>query len=68
MPEAHYHLGEAYLKKNDASKALEELRIAAQEIGPSIAAGNAVAPELEKRIQSATRKAQEMAGGAADAK
>lgn len=60
MPEAHYHLGEGYLKMRDAKKALEELRIAAQTIPEAISRGAQVSPDLEKKIQAATAKASEM--------
>ena len=60
LPEAHYHLGEGYLKKQDAKKAIEELRMAAQTIPDAMARGDVVSPDLEKKIQNATNKANEM--------
>jgi hypothetical protein len=60
MPEAHYHLGEGYLKMRDPKKALEELRIAAQTIPEAMGRGTPVAPDLEKKIQTATDKANEL--------
>lgn len=72
IPEAHYHLGEGYLKMRDAKKALEELRMAAQTIPDAISRGAQVSPDLEKKIQAATAKANEMdraqKGGEADAR
>jgi tetratricopeptide (TPR) repeat protein len=60
MPEAHYHLGEAYIKKQDGKRALEELKVAAQSINNAPGRGIAVTPDLEKKIQSATEKAKEL--------
>jgi uncharacterized protein HemY len=60
MPEAHYHLGEAYLRKQDFKKAQEELRVAGQAIKDALSQGNTVVPGLEKRIQSAIQKANEI--------
>jgi tetratricopeptide (TPR) repeat protein len=60
MPDAHYHLGEGYLKLGDWKKALEELRLAAQSIPDAIARGTPVSPELEKKIQTATQKASDL--------
>ena len=57
MPDAHYHLGEAYLKQGDWRKAQEELRMAAQSIPEATARGVAVSPELEKKVQAALDKA-----------
>jgi tetratricopeptide (TPR) repeat protein len=60
MPEAHYHLGEAYLKKQDYNKAREELRIASQGVTEAMNQGNAVPAGLEKKIQAAMQKAGEV--------
>jgi tetratricopeptide (TPR) repeat protein len=60
MPDAHYHLGEAYLKQGDWKKAKEELRMAAQAIPEAMARGTPVSPDLEKKIQAATQKAAEL--------
>jgi tetratricopeptide (TPR) repeat protein len=60
MPEAHYHLGEAYLKKQDYNKAKEELRIASQAVTEAISQGNVVPAGLEKKIQAALQKAGEV--------
>jgi len=60
LPEAHYHLGEAFLKKQDPRRALEELQIAAKSINDAPLTGIAVAPDLEKKIQSATDRAKGM--------
>jgi tetratricopeptide (TPR) repeat protein len=60
MPEAHYHLGEAYLRKQDYNKAKEQLRIASQAIGDTISQGGSVPPGLEKKIQAAMQKAGEV--------
>ena len=72
MPEAHYHLGEAYLRKQDYRKAQEELRVAAQAIPEAVSQGTPVSPDLEKKIQAALQKASEgdraARGGEADAR
>ena len=72
MPEAHYHLGEAYLRKTDYRKAQESLRLAAQTIPEAVAEGSTVSPDLEKKIQTAMEKAKELEraarGGEADAR
>jgi len=60
MPEAHYHLGEGYLKMREPKKALEELRVAAQTIPEAVSRGSQVSPDLEKKIQTATEKANEL--------
>jgi tetratricopeptide (TPR) repeat protein len=60
MPEAHYHLGEAYLRQQDYRKAQEELRVAAQTIPETIGRGGTVSPDLEKKIQAALQKANDL--------
>ena len=61
LPEAHYHLGEGWLKKNDPKKALAELKVASDTVSRANAtAGIAASPDLEKKIQSATERAKEM--------
>lgn len=72
MPEAHYHLGEAFLRKGDTRRALEELRAAAQAIPVAISNGQPVTADLEKKIQATTQKATDLEraskGGEADAR
>lgn len=72
LPEAHYHLGEAFLKKQDPKKALEALQVAARTISTAPTQGIAVSPDLEKKIQSATERAKELqrsqGGGNAEAR
>ena len=60
LPDAHYHLAEGYIKLHDGKKALEELRLAAQAIPEAVTRGTSVSPDLEKKIQNATQKANEM--------
>jgi tetratricopeptide (TPR) repeat protein len=60
IPDAHYHLGEGYLKLGDWKKAQEELRLAAQSIPDAVARGTTVSPDLEKKIQAATQKASDL--------
>ena len=60
MPDAHYHLGEGYLKQGDWKKAQEALRMAAQSIPEAMARGTPVSPDLEKKIQAATQKANDL--------
>lgn len=72
MPEAHYHLGEAYIRNRDYRRAQEELRLAAQTIPEVVGDGAMVSPDLEKKIQTALQKAAELEraarGGEADAR
>ena len=56
MPEAHYHLGEAYLRSGDYPKAREALRVAAQAIPETVAQGGGVTTDLEKKIQASLQK------------
>ena len=45
LPEAHYHLGEGWLKKNDPKKALAELKVASDTVSRANAtAGIAASP------------------------
>ena len=60
MPEAHYHLGEAYVRKGDYRKAQESLRLAAQSIPETIAQGGTVTADLEKKIQASLEKANQL--------
>jgi tetratricopeptide (TPR) repeat protein len=64
MPEAHYHLGEAYVRKGDFRKAQESLKVAAQAIPEVIAQGGTVSADLEKKIQASLEKANQLEGAA----
>lgn len=60
--EAHYHLGEAYLRRPqpDAALAQDQLRIALNLIEQTKKAGGAVDSQLEARVRAAAEKAQQM--------
>jgi tetratricopeptide (TPR) repeat protein len=60
MPDAYYHLAEGFLKKREYGKALEQLRLAAQSIPEAISRQQMVSPELEKKIQAATQKVNDL--------
>ena len=60
MPEAYYHLGEAYLRKQDTAKAADALKAAAESISVVVQDGGTVAPDLEKKIQASLKKVDEM--------
>ena len=60
MPEAYYHLGEAYLRKQDTAKAGEALRAADEAISAAVQDGGTVTPDLDKKIKAALQKVNDM--------
>lgn len=68
FPDAHYHLAEAYLKKQYPEEAQKQLELASQHVNAAREKKQPVDAALEARIQDATARAKEMIRAKSEAK